>query len=371
MTLIDTAKRCIQVEDLEKQEKKIVQYDRLVLATGARSRRLGLPGEEADNFHTLKDLQDAIRIRAYVDRERPKRAAILGSGYIGLEMAEAFQRRGIETFIIYRGERPVSRLEPEQSEGVLKELEDNGVRFLAGHQTTGLAVNGQGVVTSVETSQGSYPVDIVLSALGVEAETDLAREAGLPLGETGAIRTDREQRTKKEDIFVAGDCCEVFHRVLEEWVHMPLGDIANKQGRVAGENAADGTASFHGIVGSQCFQVFSLEVASTGITEEAAKRKGLDVGVQKIQGFSKVHYMPGAQRLFLKLIFEKNSGRVLGAHMAGKEGVARRINTLAMAVQSGMTVKELSRMDFAYAPTFSPAFDPILIAAEQSLKKLG
>jgi CoA-dependent NAD(P)H sulfur oxidoreductase len=367
---IDGKAKRVEVEDLKKAEKRVVAYDKLVLASGARSRRLGLAGEEAENLFTLKDLQDAIRLKDFLDRRRPRRAVILGSGYIGLEMADAFRQRGLETTILHRGARPASHLEPEVSEQILKELEDNDVRFLAEHKPLGLNRDGSREIVSVKTSQGEVPADVVLSALGVVPNAEIASEAGMRLGKTGAVWTDEGQRTDHLDIYAAGDCCEVYHQVLEDSVYMPLGDVANKQGRVAGENAAGGEAFFSGVVGSQCFQVFSLEVAATGLTEKMARDKGMDVAVQKVEASSKVHYMPGARPLLLKIVFERPSGRLVGGHMVGKEGVARRINTLAVAVQSRMTVEALSRIDFAYAPQFSAPFDPILIAAEQALKQL-
>ncbi len=367
---VDPGAKQIEVEDLEKGEKKVLDFDKLVLASGARSRRLGMPGEEAANLFTLKDLGDAIRVKQYLDLRRPGRVGILGSGYIALEMAEAFRERGLETTIFYRGTRPVSHLEPEIGERILEELEENGVLFLSEHEPVALHTNGGDEIVSLETSKGRYPVDLVLSALGVVPNAEIAEEAGLRLGKAGAVWTDAGQRTDHPDIYAAGDCCEVHHQVLEDSVYMPLGDVANKQGRVAGENAAGGEATFDGVIGSMCFQVFSLEAAATGLTEKTARDKGLDVAVQKIEASSKVHYMPGAKPLSLKIVFERPSGRLLGGHMVGQEGVARRINTLAVAVQSRMTVQALSRMDFAYAPQFSGPFDPILIAAEQAMKKL-
>jgi NADPH-dependent 2,4-dienoyl-CoA reductase/sulfur reductase-like enzyme len=367
---VDPGAKQIEVEDLERGETKLLGYDKVVLACGARSRRLGLPGEEAANFFTLKDLMDAMRVKQYLDRTRPSRVAIFGSGYIALEMAEAFRARGLETTIFYRGSRPVSHLEPEIGEAVLQELEANGVRFLAEHEPVAFHTDGGEAITVLETSKGRYPADLVLSALGVVPNAEIAGQAGLRLGKTGAIWTDSGQRTDHPDVFAAGDCCEVYHQVLEDSTFMPLGDVASKQGRVAGENAAGGQATFDGVVGSMCFQVFSLEVATTGLTEKTARDKGMEVGVQKIEAPSKVHYMPGARPLLLKMVFERPSGRLLGGHMVGREGVARRINTLAVAVQSRMTVQALSRMDFAYAPQFSAPFDPILIAAEQAMKKL-
>jgi len=367
---VDPGAKQIEVEDLERGERKVLDFDKLVLASGARSRRLGRPGEEATNLFTLKDLGDAIRVKQYLDLRRPSQVGILGSGYIALEMAEAFRTRGLETMIFYRGTRPVSHLEPEIGEPILKELEDHGVRFLPEHEPVAFHTKGGDEIVELETSKGRYPVDLVLSALGVVPNAEIAGEAGLRVGKTGAVWTDAGQRTDPPDTDAAGDCSEVHHQVLEDSVYMPLGDVANKQGRVAGENAAGGQVTFEGVIGSMCFQVFSLEVAATGLTEKTARDKGLDVAVQKIEASSKVHYMPGARPLLMKIVFERPSGRLLGGHMVGQEGVARRINTLAVAVQSRMTVEALSRMDFAYAPQFSGPFDPILIAAEQALKKL-
>lgn len=367
---IDRQARRLETVCLRGGERSVVPYDRLVVATGARSRRTGLPGEEAENFFTLKDLQDAIRIKEYVNRLGAGRAAVLGAGYIGLEMAEAFVARGIETSLYARGERPAAHLEPEISAMILEELRSHGVGFEAGCFPLSFRGDASGRITGLDTRAGAREADLVLCALGVVPNTELLREAGIRPGETGAVWTDPRQATEDPLIFAAGDCCQTHHRVLGRPVHLPLGDVANKQGRVAGENAAGGEAAFHGIVGSQCFKLFSLQVASTGVTERAAREHGLDAATQKIQGNSAVHYMPGSAPLFLKLVLERGTGRILGAHMAGREGVARRINTLAVAVQAGLSVGEVAQMDFAYAPHFSPPFDPILVAAEQALKRV-
>jgi NADPH-dependent 2,4-dienoyl-CoA reductase/sulfur reductase-like enzyme len=176
--------------------------------------------------------------------------------------------------------------------------------------------------------------------------------------------------TNLADIYAAGDCCEVFNLVSQDWVYTPLGDIANKQGRVAGQNAAGGKAVFSGVVGSAAFKVFELEVAFTGLGTQAAQRYGFDAESQIIEAESKVGYMPGSKRMLIKLIFDRKNGRLLGAQMAGQEGVARRINSLAVALHQKMTINEMSRLDFAYAPPFSEPLDPILIAAEQAAKKI-
>jgi len=370
VTKIDPKAKKVEVVNLSKSQTEWVPYDKLIIATGARSRRLTIPGSNAKNIFTLKDLEDGLRIRNYVDEKEPKCVAILGAGYISLEMCEAFRLRGLETFVFYRRELPAGNLEREISERILKELQENDVHFLPSHELVAFQLNSNGEVSSLETTKGNYPVDTVLMALGFIPNVEIAKEAGVELGKTGAIRTDIAQRTNVTDIYTAGDCCEVFNLVSQDWVYTPLGDIANKQGRVAGENTAGGRAFLSGVVGSAAFKVFELEVAFTGLGTLAAQRYGFDVDSQVIEAESKVGYMPGAKRILVKLIFDRRDGRLLGGQMIGKEGVARRINALAVALHQKMTIDEIARLDFAYAPPFSAPFDPILIAAEQAAKKI-
>jgi NADPH-dependent 2,4-dienoyl-CoA reductase/sulfur reductase-like enzyme len=369
-TEIDTREKRIEVLDLKTSRVRQEPYDKLILATGAVSRPLDFPGSHGKNVFALKNVQDGYDIRAFVDESRPNRAVILGAGYIALEMCEAFCERGLETWILYRGELPARKLDREISEMVLREIQDKGVRFVSNCHVTAMDTNGKGHVTKVESDRGSYRTDLVLVAHGVVPNVTLAEQAGVSLGPTGAIRVDSSQRTDQKDVFAAGDCCESLHLVSGKPVHTPLGDIANKQGRVAGENVAGGNATFHGIVGSAAFKVFDLEVASTGLNSGAARAAGFDVETQTIQQDSKVGYMPGANPITVKLVFDRTDGRLLGGQMAGKEGVARRINTLAVSLHQEMTVDEIARLDFAYAPPFSPTFDPILIAAEQASKRV-
>lgn len=367
---IDSKGKRIEVTNLSQSETHWVSYDKLIISTGARSRRLTLPGSNSKNIFTLKDLQDGIRIKNYIDEKKPKQVAILGSGFISLEMCESFHLRNIETFVFCRRDLPAGNLEREISEKISNELQENGVHFLTDQEPIAFHINSNDEVTSLETNKGHFPSDLVLMAIGVIPNVGMAKEVGVELGKTGAIRTDMAQKTNLADIYAAGDCSEVFNLVSQDWVYTPLGDIANKQGRVAGENAAGGRAVFFGVVGSACFKVFELEVAFTGLGMQAAQRYGFDVDSQIIKAESKVGYMPGSKRMIIKLIFDRRSGRLLGAQMAGKEGVARRVNALAVALHQRMTIDEISRLDFAYAPPFSSTFDPILIAAEQAAKKI-
>jgi NADPH-dependent 2,4-dienoyl-CoA reductase/sulfur reductase-like enzyme len=370
ITKVDPKQKRIEVLNLSQSKTQSIPYDKLVIATGARSRKLNIPGSDSKNIFTLKDLQDGIHIKNYIDEKRPKQVAILGSGFIALEMCEAFRLRNMETFVFCRRDLPAGNLEREISERILKELQENGIHFLNHHEPNAFKVNSNGEAISFETNKAEYPVDMVLMAIGVIPNVEIAKEAGVELGKTGAIRTDKSQSTNLADIYTGGDCCEVFNLVSQDWMYTPLGDIANKQGRVAGDNAAGKKAVFHGVLGSAAFKVFELEVAFTGLGMQVARQYGFDVDSQIIEAESKVGYMPGAKRLLIKLIFDRRNGRLLGAQMAGKEGVARRINALAVALHQKMTIDEIARLDFAYAPPFSAPFDPILIAAEQAAKKI-
>ena len=370
VTKIDPKEKRIEVHNLSKSETQWFSYDKLIIATGARSRRLNLPGSDSKNIFTLKDLQDGIRIKNYIDEKTPKQVAIIGGGFIALEMCEAFRLRNMETFVFCRRELPAGNLEREISEKILKELQENNVHFLTYQEPVTFKLDNNGEITSLETNKAQYPADMVLIAVGVIPNTEMAQEARVEIGKTGAIRTDFTQMTNLRDIYTVGDCCEVFNLVSQDWVYTPLGDIANKQGRVAGENAAGGKATLSGVVGSVAFKVFELEVAFTGLGTQVARQYGFDVDSQIIEAESKVGYMPGSKRMLVKLIFDRRNGRLLGAQMTGKEGVARRINALAVALHQRMTIDEISRLDFAYAPPFSAPFDPILIAAEQASKKM-
>ncbi len=371
VTRLDLDGNRLEVIDLKRSKSSHLSFDKLIIGTGARSRRIELPGSNGKNVFTLKNVQDGYDLKAFIDEKKPRRAVILGAGYISLEMCEAFVGRGLETWILYRRSLPAGNLDSEISERILKEVQDKGVRFVSNCNVASFSTNESGEVMAVESDRGLYRTDLVLMAMGVIPNTELARQAGVSLGKTGAIQVDSGQRTNVRHVFSAGDCCESLHLVSGQPVHAPLGDIANKQGRVAGENAAGGDATFHGIVGSLAFSVFDLEVASTGLSSRAAKAAGFDVESQVIEHDSKVGYMPGAKPITVKMVFDRKSGRLLGGQMVGEEGVARRINALAVALHQRMTVDEIARLDFAYAPPFSPTFDPILIAAEQASKKIG
>lgn len=352
---------------MELSNGEAVPFDYLVVATGAGCRRPGVPGEDLEGIFCLRNVSDAVRIRRFIDERRAKRAVVVGAGLVSLEMCEAFRSLRLETTAVYRGDLPMHRLGTEFSQQILRELEGNGVAFMGNTTLEGFErAPGGGVI--VHTSNGPLETDLVLLGIGVIPAVRLASEAGLALGSTGAIAVDDHMQTDAPFIYAAGDCCESYHRVSQRPVYAPLGDVANKQGRIAGANIGGQTLSFPGIVGSLCFKVFGLEVASTGLTEKEARAVGLKPVSAIVRGLSKAHSYPGAAELWLRLVAEAGGGRLLGAQGVGRDGVVSRINALATALTGGLALEELAYMDLAYAPPFSGAWDPVHIAAQQLLK---
>ena len=342
-------------------------FDYLMVATGATPRLPGVSGEDLEGIFFLRNVTDAIRIKNFINERMARRAVVVGAGLISLEVCEAFRRLGLETTVIYRQDLPMRRLGEDFAEIILVELEANGVTFMADTNLEGFEPAPSGQIM-VKTSSGALEADLVLIGIGVTPEVSLASEAGLNLGPTGAIAVNEHLQTSVPFIYAAGDCCECFNRVSRKPAYAPLGDIANKQGRIAGANIGGQNISFPGIVGSICFKVFNLEVASTGLTEEEARDAGLKAASATIQGVSKAHSFPGSGELHLRLVADTENGRLLGAQAVGSDGVVSRINALATGLTAGLSLEELAYLDLAYAPPFSGAWDPIHIAAQKLLK---
>ena len=338
-------------------------YDVLVLATGTTPLMPGIPGETLEGVFTLKKLTDALRIKAWLREVPCRKAIIVGAGFIGMEMCEALRNLGIETQVFNRGKLPVNRWDPELSQVVLEELQRHGVDFVTDAEILSVET-GKGCRLHMMTNHGAAEADMILMAVGIRPETTLAQQMGLPLGETGAIRVNLSQRTPKEGIYAVGDCCESFHRVSGRWVNVPLGDIANKQGRVAGRNIAGGEMIFPGIVGAQSFKLFDLEVAATGLTEREAVKGGFHPASTLVWGNAIARSMPDNAKLGLKLIADRATGKLLGAQAVGQAGAVSRINTLSAALWAGMTLDDVGYLDLAYSPPVSSSWDLIHVAAQ-------
>jgi NADPH-dependent 2,4-dienoyl-CoA reductase/sulfur reductase-like enzyme len=344
-------------------------YDILVMATGADAARLGIPGEDLEGVFTLRNLTDALKMKSYLNEKECRKAIIVGAGYIGMEMCEALKNLGIEVKVLDILPRPVIRWDAEFAKLILEELSKNQVAFLA--ETKPLSIEkGNSSKLRLVTNEGVLDADMILIGVGTKRNTKLAESMGLKIGKSGAIQVDAFQRTSSENVYAVGDCCEVFHRVSGKWVYYPLGDIANKQGRIAGQNIGGFPSEFPGIVGAQSFKVFNLEVAAAGLTEEEAERAGFQPASNIIWGLPVGRPMAKGEKLGIKLIADKKTAKLLGAQTIGEKGAVQRINSLSLALWCGLNLDEISYVDLAYAPPFGGAWDAIHIAAQTLRAKI-
>ena len=358
---IDVEHHTVHVRNLDTGEEFVDHWDKLVLTTGGAATRLPLPGMDLPGIFTVRIPEDGVAVRRWITEHKPRRGVIVGAGYIGLEMAEALAAHGIEVTIVEMLPQVMPNMDADMALHVQEELERQGVNVQLEHPVE--AFEGDERVQAVVAGGEHFPADIVIFSVGVKPNVKLARDAGVALGPTGAVAVDDHMRTNVPGVWAAGDVAEVHHLVTGKPAYIPLGTTANKQGRVAGTNAAGGEAVFKGVVGTAVAKVFDLQVARTGLTEVQARSEGFDVAAVKIKASTKAHYMPGHAPLFVKLVFEKDSHRLLGGQMIGPEGVAKRIDVIAAALHGGWTTYQLAELDLAYAPPFSPVWDPILVAA--------
>lgn len=351
-------------------EEREIPYSALVISTGAAAVCPPLPGRDLEGVFVLRHLRDGRRMLRFIEETRPRKALVVGAGYIGLEMAEAFVARGLQTALVESSDKVMSAVGGRARDIVVEELRANGVEVVLGERVAGFEGAGSGRIARVVTESGrAFEADIVLIGAGVKPEVELARGAGLKTGESGAITTDERQQTSAPGIYAAGDCCEVLHRVSGRRVWNPLGQPAVRQGWVAGANAARGdsltNARYAGVVGTNAVKVFGLEVARTGLSLEEARAAGFDAAETESEAHSRAGYYPGATKIQTTLVTDRK-GRLLGAQMAAREGVAHRIDVYAAALHAGLKVEDIERLDLAYSPPFAPTIDPIIRAAHKA-----
>ncbi|HST66899.1 MAG TPA: FAD-dependent oxidoreductase, partial [Mycobacteriales bacterium] len=318
----------VTVRDLDGGGESRLGFDQLVLGMGAVPRHPDIDGWDAPNVFGVQTLDDGEAVRAAIAGEGVRRAVIVGGGYIGLEMAEAFVERGLDVTVVEAGPQPMSTLDPDMGELVADAVEGLGITLHRSEQVTSIGVES-GRAVAVVTDRRSIPADLVVLGLGVRPNTALARDAGITIGPTGGVVTDVRMRTAShQNVWAAGDCVQTMHRVSRSPVHIALGTHANKQGRVAGINLGGGYATFPGVIGTAVTKVCSLEVARTGLREDEAARAGFRYVSSVLKSTTRAGYYPGAQPITTKLIAEKRSGRLLGAQIVGQEGAAKRIDVL-------------------------------------------
>ncbi len=358
---IDVAGQTVRVYDRAQGRELIDHWDELVVTTGGQPIRPPLAGIDLPGVFTLRSVEEALAIKAWLSEQRPRAAVIVGGGYIGLEMAEALAAHGISLTLVERGPQILPAFDAEPAAQVEAELTGNRVDVRLGQTVQGFL--GDERVRAVSIDSQTIPADLVILAAGVRPGVGLARNAGIALGPTGAVATDDRQRTNHPHIWAAGDVAEAYHRVTGKPAWAPLGTTANKQGRVVGANLAGGDARFGGIVGTTVVKVFALEAAISGLSLARAQAEGFAAQAVSATAYSRAHYMPGHQPITVTLVFDQTTRRLLGGQMVGREGVAKRIDTIAAALQAGWTIDELAELDLSYAPPFAPVWDPILVAA--------
>jgi NADPH-dependent 2,4-dienoyl-CoA reductase/sulfur reductase-like enzyme len=366
---IDAAGRRVRVHDLNTGHVAWEAYDQLLIATGAVPLRPELPNAEADDIFGVNTLESGLVIRRRLDRGDVRKVIVVGGGYIGLEMAEAMVRNGLEVSLVCRPPQVMVTLDEDMGALVSRALQDVGVTLYLNEAVTAFETTA-GKVTGVVTDKRSLPADMVILGLGVRPNTALAAAAGIPLGEKGSIRVNERMETGSAGIWAAGDCAESFHLVSRQPFFVALGTVANRHGRVAGINLGGGYATFPGIVGTAVTKICDVEVARTGLQEKELRKLGIEWVSAVIKSRTKAGYYPGSGEITVKVLAEKGSGRLLGGQIVGKEGSAKRIDTLATALHAGFTVEEMINLDLGYAPPFSPVWDPVVIAAREAAKKL-
>jgi NADPH-dependent 2,4-dienoyl-CoA reductase/sulfur reductase-like enzyme len=366
---IDPGAGRIRVRDLDAGREHDEPYDRLLIATGAAPLRPQLPGIDLAGVFGLHTIPDALALRARLDgAESPARlrAVVVGGGYIGIEMVEALLARGCTVTLIHRGEQPMPTLDADMGERVAAALRALGVELRSDTDATGFVAGPDGRVAAVATESSEVPADVVVLGLGIRPRSELARDAGIAIGAgSGGITTDSSMATSAEGIWAAGDCVETHHRITGRPVFVALGTHANKQGRVAGINLSGGSARFPGVVGTAITKVASTEIARTGLDEREAATAGFAAVAATIEGSTRAGYYPAAAPIAIKVVAERGTGQLLGAQIVGGPGSGKRIDAVAVALWNDMTVDDFAQLDLAYAPPFSPVWDPLLIAARR------
>lgn len=342
----------------------LFSYDRLILATGAVSARPPIPGSELPGVFFMRFMDDGFRVSRYLNDQQPKRAAIIGTGYIGMEMAEALRRRGLAVTLLEMADAVMPSFDADMGARLQQHLEDQGIRVKTGVKITGIEKAGEGLMLRAG-DETIAEADFILIAAGAKPSVELAAEARIQLGETGAIRVNEKMETSRPGVYAAGDCAETLHRLTGKYAYMPLGTTSHKQGRIAGENAAGGNAVFKGVVGTQSLKIFNRVMARTGFRDAEAKDQGFDPLTVTFENPDHKAYYAGASAVHIRLTGDRKTGRLLGAQIMGQQGaeISKRIDIIASGLFSGFRVTDMADLDLSYTPPLSSPWDPLQMAA--------
>ena len=361
VTAIDPKKKTVMVKDLDTGRIFEETYDKLILATGAKPTVPQMTGAALDNVFSLRTVEDTLKIREFVENRKPKSVVIAGGGYIGIEMAENLSALGMDVIIVQRPAQLMPPLDADMASLVHAKMRRQGVKLKFGSSVIGFEQDGDKVNTLLK-DECPLKSDMVILAIGITPDTTLAKEAGLKLGIKGSIIVNEKMETSAQDIYAVGDAVQVKHYVTGEDALISLAGPANKQGRIAADNICGMDSTFNGSMGSSVVKLFDMTIATTGLNEKSAGSAGIEVEKIVISHASHAGYYPGAKTMFMKVLCDKNSRKLIGAQIIGYDGVDKRIDVIATAIQCGMTGPDLKKLDLAYAPPFSSAKDPVNMA---------
>ena len=361
VTAIHPDRKTVSVKNLETGEEFEENYDKLILSPGAKPTQPRVPGTGLDRVFTLRTVEDTFRIKAYINEHHPKSAVLAGGGFIGLELAENLRELGMDVTIVQRPRQLMNPFDPDMAALIHGEMRRNGVRLVLGCTVEGFAEKDGGVDVLLKDGAPLHAGMVVL-AIGVTPDTALAKDAGLALGIRDSIVVNERMETSVPDIYAVGDAVQVKHAVTGQDALISLAGPANRQGRIAADNVCGGDSRYSGSQGSSVIKVFGLTAAVTGVSETNARKAGLDVDKVILSPMSHAGYYPGGKLMTMKVVFEKETYRLLGAQIVGSEGVDKRIDVLAAAIHGGMKATGLKELDLAYAPPYSSAKDPVNMA---------
>lgn len=361
VTAIHPERRTVSVKNLETGEEFEEKYDKLLLSPGAKPAQPRLPGIGMDKLFTLRTVEDTFRIREYIDTKHPKSVVLAGGGFIGLELAENLRELGMEVTIVQQLNHLMNPFDSDMAAFIHSEMRRHGVKLLLGHTVEGFEEKDEGVDVLLKDEKPIH-ADMVVMAIGVTPDTQLAKDVGLELGIKGSILVNERMETSVPDIYAVGDAVQVKNYVTGEDALISLAGPANKQGRIAADNICGGDSRYFGSDGTSVIKVFDMTAATTGISETAAKEAGIDADKVILSPMSHAGYYPGGKVMTMKVIFDKETCRLLGAQIVGYDGVDKRIDVLAVSIHAGLKATQLKDLDLAYAPPYSSAKDPVNMA---------
>ncbi|SDF84950.1 FAD-dependent oxidoreductase [Sporomusa acidovorans] len=369
-TAIDRQAKTVNIKNLTSGTEEIIPYDKLVIATGASAIKPQLPGVDLANIYQLWHPSDAKAIREGLEEKRFKNAVIIGSGLVGMEMADALSKWDISVTVLIRKNQVFRKfLDPEMAGIVSKYVQNSKISLLMSENV--VRFTGNTAVEAIETDKRILPADLVILAIGARPNIELAKAAGLVIGPTGAIAVDEEMRTSDPAIYAGGDCVENVNLISGQKVFAPMGSTANKHGRIIGENLCGGHVKFNGILNTVVVKIHNLTVGKTGLTEQDAKQLGYEYITAMVAGHDKPHYMPGAKPITVKLIAHATSGKILGLQAVGEGEVAKRVDIAATALTLGGTIDDLFNIDLSYSPPYNSPIDNVAVAANAVMNKLA